>query len=289
MMEWNEGEPHVTLEGVRLATVSMSPVSEPKAIAFYVHGYDHHLRAAYIIKWANMLCSQGIAVAGIEFPGHGLSDGTRTLVDYQIYTRELVSFARKVALARNLPVYLMGESMGGAISILASSVLHDDAQIDFRGAVLFAPAIHNSVEPPAFVTWLLRNCCLHLCPTSRLICMPQLTPEMISQDQKRLDEIEADELMDKGAFRLFSGDSLLAMTHEVVDSASSIEYPFIIVHGTNDLVIPVSGSEYLFNTASTAEENKSLMIVEGAYHDILTDVFGTPQEEELMKWITSRV
>ena len=55
---------------------------------------------------------KGIAVAMIEYEGHGRSDGPNGLISHQ-YFNEITN--NKFAGKR---VFLMGESMGGALSLI---------------------------------------------------------------------------------------------------------------------------------------------------------------------------
>lgn len=59
--------------------------------------------------------------------------------------------------------------------------------------------------------------------------------------------------------------------------------PFCIIHGTDDAVIKMEGSEYMLQTAKTLAEDKELHKIEGSYHESWAD----PQiaEASIGHWI----
>ena len=119
--------------------------------------------------------------------------------------------------------------------------------------------------------------------------MPQLRPEMISRFPDRQREIEEDDLMDKGPFRLYSGDSMLAMTQRIQNEAANLRVPFVVIHGTGDVIIPISGSHFLVEESATPDDLKEIIVIEGAYHDIMTELFEADMQDRVLEWIDFRI
>ena len=53
---------------------------------------------------------------------------------------------------------------------------------------------------------------------------------------------------------------------------TAIDFPFIVLHGTADNVIPMKGSQELYETSATPKEDKTLVIIEGAEHNLVVIV-----------------
>ena len=103
---------------------------------------------------AGPLVRSGYHVCGLDFEGHGLSPGVRALVhDYQHMVQDLTEFVRALK-TDDTPVLLMGQSMGGGMSLLASVGSLRDA---LAGTVLLAPmlGIGETLRPPAWQVWTL--------------------------------------------------------------------------------------------------------------------------------------
>jgi acylglycerol lipase len=84
------------------------------------------------------LVQAGIAFLTLEYEGHGKSDGPLGLVnDWEKLVDDVAAFYQEIVMKRFLgkPVFLMGESMGGAV---AYSTYNRIPSL-FRGVVFIAP------------------------------------------------------------------------------------------------------------------------------------------------------
>lgn len=251
----------------------------PNALVFYIHGYDNSCHCSYINNFGLAVNAKGMAMFAIDFPGHGLSSGTRNLVDYEMYVDTYNQFIE--IILEKFPkstFYLAGESMGGSIAALLGLKYQEKVPakgVNFGGAVLFAPAIHSNVTPPAIVTWIMRNFLLPIFPLKRVVGLPRLTPEMISRNPIRQQELASDVLRSGLPFRLSSGDSMLRMTEKLKSEIPRIRFPFIVIHGTSDAVIPLSGSQYLVDNSETSVEKKAIHVIPDGFHDVLSEIEDT--------------
>jgi acylglycerol lipase len=111
------------------------PEAGPRALVVIVHGASEHSgRYAHV---AERLVSAGYAVYALDHRGHGRSEGKRAQLDRLDYVvadlRAFVDLAAERHPAA--PVYLLGHSMGGCISV-AYAVRHQET---LAGLVLSAP------------------------------------------------------------------------------------------------------------------------------------------------------
>src|ERR671939_1906263 len=114
--------------------VRRGPADDPARLVVLVHGYGEHIgRYAHV---AEVLVARGSAVVGPDHIGHGRSAGERALVES---FEPMVDDLRRVVQAErgDLPVVMVGHSMGGLIAIRYAP----RHRADLAGLVLSGPAI----------------------------------------------------------------------------------------------------------------------------------------------------
>jgi alpha-beta hydrolase superfamily lysophospholipase len=154
----------------------------------------------------------------------------------------------------------------------------------FCGVFFQAPLVQNSVMPPPIVVWLLRNCCLHCCPLSRTPDGGDIKIDMITRDPGHLKEIEEDKFRTGLPARIKTGDNVLRLMEEEMERIPDIEYPFLTIHGDNDLIVPISCSKLIYEKSSTPAEDKKFIVIPGGYHDAFVELEKTPDYEEIYKF-----
>ena len=131
---------------------------EPRGIIFLFHGM--HCASIYFTHLAKKFFEEGYAVVAFDQEGHGKSEGPRgniiSLEDYSLDCEKFVTMA-KTHYPFDTPIYLLGHSMGGALSVMLA--LKRPELI--RGILLFAPAIGIDPNFEPFLQKLVR--CLNSC------------------------------------------------------------------------------------------------------------------------------
>lgn len=112
------------------------------ATAVVCHGYfDHVGLYGHLIEY---LLERRLRVLSFDQPGHGLSTGPRAVIDsfdrYVTALEDLLALAGP-ALPEDQPWHLLGQSMGGAVSMQHLVGRATDAAPAFREVVLFAPLL----------------------------------------------------------------------------------------------------------------------------------------------------
>jgi alpha-beta hydrolase superfamily lysophospholipase len=270
----------------------------PKAILVYAHGIHTHSGKAFVLDGKRKLnlalvaerCLQAnIVLYAADMYGHGYSEGTRFLIPKGGWRNNLNDLKQMVQIARdenpNLPFFLMGESYGGTLSVLAAHEYQRGKEPNFQGIVLTGPAIHGDV-PPAPVLFVLRRLLAPLFPKWRPFFMPNpVSADRIWRDPQVL-ALHAEPMRAKIdgsgiAFRLGTATGLLgALETACASIRTDFTVPFCIAHGTSDYGVPLSGSEFMYETAASSK--KVLHKMNAAYHDLL----GDPCAEEAMQYFT---
>ena len=243
------------------------PDEAPRALVLVVHGVgEHSSRYAHL---ASYFCERGFVVAGLDHIGHGKSEGRYGFVEcFSNYTDTLEIYRQQLAGDfPALPMILLGHSMGGLIS--ACLLLRQ--QDKFVGCVLSGPAIKTDLEPPWLQILLIRLLSLMLPKLGVL----QLDANGVSRDAAVVADYCADPLVFHGKMSARSVSELFAAMHDVQARASEICLPLLLLHGSEDSLTAPAGSQFLYDTVSSAE--KTLKIYPGLYHEI----FNEPEQLEV--------
>ena len=149
----------VTRQGLRIATYSIR-AERPVGAVVLVHGFRVSFRFEFLrpstpgkphTVWDGsvlaQLLSKGLSVYGIDQRGHGQSDGLRAYVDhFDDLPTDLLQFLREFVVpeltTEQLPLFLYGQSLGGAVVLRAAQLA--DGVVDghpITGIVCGAPLV----------------------------------------------------------------------------------------------------------------------------------------------------
>ncbi|MFQ5572190.1 MAG: alpha/beta hydrolase [Rhodothermales bacterium] len=240
-----------------------------------IHGYAEHCgRYAHL---ATHLNHHGFAVFTYDQRGHGRSSGRRAFV--RSFNRYLDDFGVMLKLARgdfsNVPVFLFGHSMGGAVAALY--VLEREAT--FRGLVLSSPALKVSSDIAPFLQ-KISSLVGRLLP--RLPTIP-LDRSLISRDPAVVRQALQDPLNFHGRMPARTGAELLRATRRIERNMDNLTLPFLIIHGTGDRLTDPGGSTTLYQRARS--EDKTLGLHPGLYHETFNEPEKAQVLEEIVAWL----
>ena len=256
-----------------------APETPPRAVILLVHGAGEH--SARYVPLADYLTGHGFAVATLDHPGHGRSEGTPGFVErFDDYLDTLRTFHRRVsATYPDVPQILLGHSMGGLISC----VYLLQHQAEFAGCALSGPAIMTDMEPGLLQQWLLRFLSL-VAPRSGAL---QLDANGVSRDREVVAQYCSDPLVHHGKMSARKVTELFRNMRLVQAEAAQITLPLLVLHGGEDSMASPKGAQFLFDNAGSAD--KTLKIYPGLYHEI----FNEPEREvvfrDLLEWCDQRI
>ncbi|NRD88301.1 alpha/beta hydrolase [Sphingopyxis sp. BSNA05] len=258
--------------GAKLFWQKWLPDNDPKAIILLVHGYaEHSGRYQY---FAEHCVGKGYAVFALDHWGHGKSDGTAGFVpDFSVF-RDGVD--RLLAQAKqdfsDLPIMLVGHSMGGLIS--ATYLLIE--QEKFAACVLSGPAIQAAEEPSA----ALKAISGFLSRFFPKLGVLELDPNGVSRDPEVVADYLADPLVYNGKMGARLAAEMLANMTMVQENAGRISLPMLLLHGGQDSLAGVAGSEFLVRHISSSE--KQLKI----YPELFHEIFNEPEKDSVLNDMT---
>jgi acylglycerol lipase len=246
--------------------------------------------------------ASNVALYSFDNYGHGFSEGTRFFIpSYEENLKDYLTFIRLVDDKNNgsLPVFIMGSSYGGNLTIHASRRVQDNPSLGpkkFGGAILFCPAVIGDL-PPKPVYYALRYIFAPLCPLWTPFFMPHpINPERVWKDpevRKLRQEPRLVEMQIGGAgnpYRLGTALSLVTAMDEVVSKAiPGYKVPFFLAHGTDDFGVKIEGSEFLWRTVDTPMDDRAFYHVEGGYHDLLSMKDSQKYLEMVISWMEQQL
>ncbi|KAL0535517.1 hypothetical protein IC582_029848 [Cucumis melo] len=269
--------------GNTIFTQSWTPASlKIRGLVVLLHGLNEH--SGRYSDFAKQLNANGYKVFGMDWIGHGGSDGLHAYVhslDDAVF--DVKSYLQKVlADYPGLPCFLFGHSTGGAIVL--KGVLDPSIGSCISGVVLTSPAV--GVQPSHPIYTVLAPIVSLLLPTLQ-VGSANKTTLPVTRDPDALVAKYSDPLVYTGAIRVRTGYEILKISSYLQQNLSKISVPFLVLHGTADEVTDPTASQKLYKEASSTD--KSIKLLEGFLHDLLFE----PERQSIMKdiidWMNNRL
>ncbi len=114
--------------------------------------------------------------------------------------------------------------------------------------------------------------------------MEKLDPSDMCTDASIVEQYKRDPLVNKGHLSARVGSEFLTNIDRTLDAASELITPILIVHGTNDKICDIRGSERFLHVARTPD--KRLEALHEGKHEILNEPnWKATMSEKIIPWI----
>ncbi|MEX0749489.1 MAG: lysophospholipase [Dehalococcoidia bacterium] len=264
--------------GVRLFERSWRPAAATKAAVVLVHGYaEHSGRYDHV---GEALATAGYAVHAYDQRGHGRSEGERALVrSMDEYLDDLDVFMALIAARHDAatPVFILGHSMGGGIVTLHAI----ERRPNVRGVLLSGAAVMGE-QRLGVRGWIIATVGRFF-PKLPLV---KLEAETVSRDPDVVRLYDADPLNYRGCMKAGLVAAMMRGSQRIARGMTSIRYPLLIMHGTEDALVPSEASTRLYEAASS--EDKTLKLYDGLYHEIFNEPERHGVFADLIAWLDAR-
>jgi acylglycerol lipase len=262
-------------DGSTLPVRTWLPGNNPAtAVIVALHGFNDY--SNFFASPGNYLSRHGIACYAYDqrgfggAPGHGLWSGI------EAYTNDLTVFITEIrARHPGVPLYVLGESMGGAVTIVAmtgTNAPHVD------GIILVAPAVWGRETMPWYQRWLLAV-------ASHTLPWMQLTGKGLhrsaSDNSEVLRALGRDPLFIKDT-RIDAVYGLTNLMDEALSRAGKLHIPTLVQYGGNDQIIP---KEPMFRMLEKMPRKTRRAFYERGYHMLLRDLQGEKPLADIAAWI----
>lgn len=249
---------------------------ETVAAVVALHGFGDYGNAFRDL--APRLAGVGIAVYAIdqrgfgEAPGHGYWHGAKRMAaDAEIVVR---------LVKRELPgtpVYLLGESMGGAVAMLALSRPGTAAD----GAVLSAPAVWGRDWMPRLQVWGL-ELLAHTVPWLPL--EPRGLRIKPSDNIAMLRELARDPLFLR-APRADAVHGLVDLMDRAQAVAPTLRKPLLVLYGRNDELVPKPPTCAMLASLPDNPRRWRMVVYANGYHMLFRDLDGGRVIADIAAWV----
>lgn len=255
-----------------------------RAVVVIAHGLGEHSgRYEHV---ARALLDSGCAVYAMDHRGHGKSAGPRAFVDKFANAVDDINSVVDLVVeaqrprARQKPIFLLGHSMGGALSL--SYALKFGERLS--GLMLSGPAVALDGAPP-----LIRPISKLLSLFAPRLGMFPIDPRLVSRDPEMVAAYERDPLNAHGKVPARTLGEIVKFVELLPALLPAIRLPLLIMHGGEDKLAGVSGSRMVMDRVSSSD--KTLNVYDGLYHEIFNEL---PDDRkrvigDMTGWLKSRV
>lgn len=275
-----EAQMAVMSDGYRLPLQLWEPPGAVAGVAVGVHGINDYHRS--FADLGPVLARWGIAFLAYDQRGFGATEqrgiwpgSTRLVSDLHSI---LALLAQRYPGA---PVYLVGESMGGAVALLAVNQIKAPA---IAGVVLIAPAVWGRDQMPPLqsgLLWLLAHTVPSLPLTGRGLGIKP------SDNDGMLERFRRDPLVIKET----RVDALWGVT-DLMDEARILDIPrgvpALLLYGEQDQIIPKRALCDFLTGWGGAGAGRRIVLYPKGYHMLTRDLQGEAVLKDLAVWVLNR-
>lgn len=270
----------VMQDGARLPYQKWTPEKSPGAAVIALHGFNDYSSAYSDL--GPLLARHGLLVYAYDQRGFGGTSmrgdwaGTEAMTDDLVAVTELLR-----ADHPGLPVYALGESMGGAVIMAA---LAGDTPPRLDGAVLSAPAVWGRSTLAPWKRFIL-TLAAHTVPRIRV--RPQSLPSPPSDNIEMLRRLIRDPMMIRET-RIEAAWGLSGLMDEALEASPRLSLPLLVLYGEQDGIIPRGPTCAMLETlpgGDAGERHWRLALYEDGYHMLFRDLHGDRVSADIATWL----
>ncbi|MSS76566.1 MAG: alpha/beta hydrolase [Methyloglobulus sp.] len=267
-----------TEDGASLPLRQWLPKIEPNAVLIALHGFNDY--SNFFDSPGTYFSTQGIACFAYDQRGFGAAPKRGSWAGISAYIDDLRGLIRllKQRYPRQ-PLYLLGESMGGAVIITAMSAA-EMPEVD--GTILVAPALWARQTMPWYQTSLLWALA-HTFP--RLALSGNGVGVKASDNIEMLRALGRDPMIIKKT-RVETIYGLTNLMDAAFKGAHQLSGNSLILYGENDEIIPKKPTyDFLQRLLSNNGDRKTIAFYQQGYHMLLRDLQAPIPLKDILAWI----
>lgn len=265
-------------DGSKLYYQAWLPGSKSRAVIVGIHGHGDH--GGGLGSLISHLVPRGFSWYGPDLRGHGRSPGQRGHVEsWTQFQNDLRSFLILVReRERNLPVFLLGHSLGGLIGLDYAIQYPEDLQ----GIISINPALSYSGFSPATAVFL------HLLAALKPEYEIRLPADysQLTRDQGSARRLSRD-ILRHNFITAQLGKELLKSGKRLQAGAHRLQVPLLMLYGANDTLTPIGGMRDFYRYA--ASNSKECYAYPDALHRPFDDWSRPQMLEDICSWISRQL
>jgi len=275
LMDW-----FVARDGIRMTVRSWRPKGPARAVVVALHGFNDY--SNFFQAPGAWLADRGVASYAYDQRGFGDGIGIGLWAGTDAYVRDLADFTALVRRTHpGVPVYVLGDSMGGAVALVAGAG-PAETRPKAEGMILAAPAVWGR----AAMTWYERAAlwtAAHTIPTFRLTAQG-----LNIQPSDNIDMLRAlgrDWRVIKRT-RVETIHGLVGLMDRALAAAPRFSERALILYGGKDDIIPGRPTlNMVRHLPAAARDRQTFALYDGGYHMLLRDLNAAVVWRDILAWI----
>jgi alpha-beta hydrolase superfamily lysophospholipase len=275
------GTGFVTADGLVLPLREWLPRDEIKAVVLALHGFNDYSNA--FENSGQAWAKQGIATYAYDQRGFGAAlergrwPGRAALAADAATAAEILR-----GLYPRVPLYLLGDSMGAAVAVVAMTGESDTPVPDVDDVILTAPAVWGRATMdllPKLVLWVgvrvapgltLTGRGLERHPSDNIAMLRALSRDPLVIKETRVDTIYG----------------LVDLMDAALDSAPRLDVPLLVMYGAKDEIVPRAPMRrFVASLPPQCRRQARLAWYEDGYHMLLRDLEGPVVIDDVASWV----
>jgi acylglycerol lipase len=257
--------------------IDSAPSMTPRGVMLGLHGAGAH--AGFLSPLGEYFARRGIETYAYDQRGHGASPNRGHVPRADTLVTDVIEV---VALLRaeheNVPLYIVGASMGGSV-LLSAADANRLPGVD--GVILLAPGVDGWQAVPRRWRPFLRIGS-RIAP-NRLVKRPPAPPGY-SDNSVFVDSLAADPLIiwDMSLRSLYN---VLALTEDAYRGAEQLAVPTLLAYGSKDIVV---SEARVMDVGRRIAGPARMVVYERGYHDLIWDEQRDNVLGDIDSWIRDR-
>jgi acylglycerol lipase len=273
-----------TADGEVLPARKWLPQGQVKAVILALHGMNDYSNAFAIpaAEWA----AQGIATYAYDQRGFGAARERGQWAGQAALVADAVAAATALREAYpQLPLYLLGESMGGAVAAVAMTGEGGAPIPPVDGVILSAPAVWSRATMPLsarvalwagdtlFPSLTLTGERLHVMPSDNLPMLRALSRDPMVIKETRIDAIHG----------------LVDLMDAAMAAAPALHGRLLLMYGAHDEIVPREPiRDFVAALPASGARVSRLAYYPFGYHMLLRDLDGAMVARDVASWAIER-
>jgi len=268
-------------DGYRLPISHYPAEGKPQAVVIALHGFNDYSKA--FEGMCQYFSKRGITCYAYDQRGFGATSGRGLWPKHHRLQRDLLAVTQLIKSENpDLPPYLAGESMGGAVVI--TTLVQYAAQIgsEVDGALLIAPAVWARRTQPWYqraALWLAVHFAPDWTPTGKGLGI------VATDNRAALIAMGKDPLIIK-ATRIDTIYGLTNLMDEALEVSSRLQVETLILYGQKDEVIPKTPICEMLKKLPQSDARFRLAYYESGYHMLTRDLQSERVFFDELAWIS---
>ena len=275
------GAAFVTADGRVLPLRKWLPRGPVRAVILALHGFNDYSNA--FEGPGEVWAGRGIATYAYDQRGFGAAPERGQWQGRAALAADAATASYMLRrIYPGLPLYLLGESMGGAVAIVAMTGESGTPAPDVDGIILAAPAVWGRATMdllPRLALWFGARLMPELTLTGRGL---KIKP---SDNIEMLRALSRDPLVIK-ATRVDTIYGLVDLMDAALDSAPLLDAPMLMMYGAKDQIVPKTPvRRFVGGLPAECRCRARLAWYEHGYHMLLRDLEGPVVSADVAGWV----